>query len=99
MAVLLKPVVVFWSAPVPLAVFRAASLSSLFGGAPQLGVPPSMRMRPAITNAFPQTLFMGASSYAVIAANRKDAVADEADVNEGLDVVDGGAPRAVALQR
>src|SRR6516164_8834483 len=65
MAVLLKPVVVFWSAPVPLAVFRAASLSSLFGGAPQLGAPPSIRMRPVITNAFPQILFMSSSSYEV----------------------------------
>src|SRR6516164_6166828 len=65
MAVLLKPVVVFWSAPVPLAVFRAASLSSLFGGAPQLGAPPSIRMRPVITKAFLQTWFMGSSSYKV----------------------------------
>jgi hypothetical protein len=64
-AVLLVPMLLFWSAPVPPAVFPALSLASLFGGAPQLGVPPSMRMRPAITKALPQTLFMGSFSYAV----------------------------------
>src|SRR5215831_7802250 len=53
------------TAPVPPAVFPAASLTSLFGGAPQLGVPPSMRMRLAITKASLQTLFMGSSSYEV----------------------------------
>jgi len=42
---------------------------------------------------------MGASSYAVIAANPKDAFADDADVNKALDVADGGAPRAVVLPR
>src|SRR6516164_8051224 len=78
LAVLALPVVLFWSAPDPPAVFPKASLSSLFGGAPQLSVPPNMRMRPAIPNAFPQTFFMGASSYAVIAAHPKDAVADDA---------------------
>src|SRR6516225_2705337 len=99
LAVLALPVVLFWSAPDPPAVFPKASLSSLFGGAPQLSVPPNMRMRPAIPNAFPQTFFMGASSYAVIAAHPKDAVADDADVNKARDVADGGAPRAVVLPR
>src|SRR6516165_7085123 len=98
-AVLAAPVVLFWSAPDPPAVFPKASLSSLFGGAPQLGVPPSMKTRPMSTNAFPQILFMDSSSYAVIAANRKDALADDADVNEARDVAAGGAPRAVVLQR
>src|SRR5262249_798643 len=59
------PVVLLKSAPDPPAVFALASLTSLFGGPPQLDVPPSMRMRPAITNALPQTLFMGSFSYEV----------------------------------
>jgi hypothetical protein len=57
-AVLSTPVLLLKSAPDPPAVFRPASLTSLFGGPAKLGAAPSMKQRATKIMEVPDTLYV-----------------------------------------